>query len=82
MLDEIKILDDNENEIMPQKKNLVTIPVNGKHEFITVPEARNIIKILIGQINIIEAQKVERKTGYRKHNENINHKTGGAVRSA
>ena len=82
MLREIKIIDDNENEIMIEKENLITIPVNGKNEFVSINVAKNLIKIIRGQLNILEAEKIVRKTGDGKHKENINRKTGCTNRGA
>jgi len=82
MLKEIKIIDDNENEIMIEKENLVTIPINGKNEFVSTCVAENLIKIIRGQLNILEAEKIVRKTGDGKHKENINRKTGCSIRGA
>ena len=75
MLEEIKIIDENNIEIKPDKDNLVVVPVNNKNEFVSVEAAKDLIRVLQGQINIIEAHNVSKKR-FGKHKENIDCKTG------
>jgi hypothetical protein len=64
MLKEIKIIEKETGaEILPEKENLVCIPINGKIEFVTIQDAQDLLKIIRGQLNIIRAQRIERKTG-------------------
>lgn len=80
MVKEIKVIDENNNEIK-QVGNVCVLPVNGKQEFINVEQAENIIRILRGQINIIKAGNVSRR---RKGEDtgNITRKTCGTDRGA
>ena len=75
MLKEIKIIDNDGIEIKPDTDNLVVVPVKGKNEFITVEDAKDLVRVIQGQINIIEAQNVCKKR-YGKHKEDIDCKTG------
>lgn len=77
MVKEIKIV--NKDEEIKPVNNLCVLPVNGKHEFVNVEQAENIIQILRGQINIIKAENV-RSIGGRKGEDkgNITRKTGCA----
>lgn len=79
MVKEIKIVDENNNEIKPTN-NVCVLPVNGKHEFINIEQAENIIRILRGQINIIKAGNVDRKRK-GEYSDNITRKTCGTDRS-
>jgi len=95
MLREIKIIDDSGVEIKPEKNNLIVLPKeNNQFEFISEDQARNMLenighiltddikRIIRGQLNILEAEKIVRKTGDGKHKENINRKTGCTNRGA
>lgn len=94
MLKEIKIIDKSENEILPDKENLIALPKNdGGYEFITKDNAENMLKnldtvltddvkrIIKGQLLLLEAEKVVSKTSSRKRKTDINRKTGGDVGS-
>ena len=59
MVKEIKIIDDDNNEIIPVK-NMVCLPFKANKEFISVEEAENIIRILRSQINILRVQNVSK----------------------
>ena len=76
MLKDIKIIDEEGIEIKPDKDNLVVLPYGNQRIYLTEGEAKNIIRILKGQLNILEAQKIERKTGCGKHKKHITCKTG------
>ena len=82
MLREIKIIDDSGVEIKPEKNNLIVLPYGNQRIYLEKNEAKNIIRILQGQLNILEAEKIVRKTGDGKHKENINRKTGCSIRGA
>ena len=82
MLREIKIIDDSGVEIKPEKNNLIVLPYGNQRIYLEKNEAKNIIRILQGQLNILEAEKIVRKTGDGKHKENINRKTGCSNRGA
>lgn len=79
MLKDIKIIDESGIEIKPDKDRLVVIPVKGKNEFIDVEAAKDLVRIIQGQINMIEAGIIERKTGNIKHKTDINSKTGSTT---
>jgi hypothetical protein len=80
MLKEIKVIDRDGNQIIPDKKsNLITIPVNGRIEFVDVQTAKDLISIIRGQLNILEAQRIERKTGNRKHTTHIDGKENSST---
>ena len=79
MLREIKIIDDSGVEIKPEKNNLIVLPYGNQRIYLEKNEAKNIIRILQGQLNILEAEKIVRKTGDGKHKENINRKTGCSI---
>jgi len=92
MLKEIKIIDGDEREITPTQK-LVALPDgNGSFKFITKEEAEFLLRfpgaelnedvkrIIQGQLNIMEAQKIVNKERGRKRETNINRKTGCTVR--
>jgi len=74
MVKEIKVID--KNEIFDNKNNLVVLPYNGNNNFITVEEAQDLVSILKGQINIIEAKNVRDKSD-GKNKTGITRKTGG-----
>jgi hypothetical protein len=76
MVEDIKIIDDKGIIIKPDKKNLVCIPVNGRNEFVTIGDARDLIRIIQGQLNILKVQQNERKTGSCKCETHIDSKTG------
>ena len=82
MLREIKIIDDSGVEIKPEKNNLIVLPYGNQRIYLEKNEAKNIIRILQGQLNILEAEKIVRKTGDGKHKENINRKTGCSIGGA
>lgn len=83
MLKDIIIIDDEtEEEIKPDNDKII-LPY-GKEKFeISVNEAKNIINILQGQLNIIEEQKklVSTKSN-DKHTTRITRETGCDIRGA
>lgn len=80
MVKDIKIIDKNNIEINPDLNNkLVLIPVNGKQEFITTEQARVLLNIIKGQLTILEAEKVVRRTGDGKHKIHSHSKTGCSI---
>lgn len=74
MLKEIKIIDETGNKIEPVN-NQVVLPFGDEKKFISVETAENIIRVLRGQINIINVNK----TSGGEHTTHIDRKTGGAT---
>lgn len=71
MLRDIKIIDETGNKIEPVN-NQIVLPFGDEKKFISVEMAEDIIRILRGQINIINVSK----TGNGKHTTHIDRKTG------
>lgn len=68
MLKDIKIVDDSDNEIKP-KNDLVAFRYKGNTEFIPYEEAKQLVRLLQGQIYCIEAKQIDGGASHSKHKE-------------
>lgn len=66
MLKDIKIVDNSDKEIKP-KNDLVVLPFKGNNEYITYDEAKNLMRILQGQILSIEVNQHDRRASNSEH---------------
>lgn len=53
MLKDIVITENDETIIRPDKDNLIVLPIRDKKEFITEAEAKDIIRLLRGQLILL-----------------------------
>lgn len=78
MLKEIKIIDDDGKEIKSDKNDLVIIPLETGNVFVSYEKAKEIHKIIEGQLLLIEENNVGSESSV-KYKNNPERKTGSAT---